>query len=148
MQVILLEKIRYLGDVGDRVDVKGGYGRNYLLPQGKAVFASPDNVARFEAQRAELEKAAADALGKAQARAAALQDVTVSIAHKVGEGGRLFGSVTTREIADALAAAGHEVDRQELNLPEGSIRSLGSYPVVLNLHADVVAQVTVEVVAE
>lgn len=148
MQVILLEKIRYLGDVGDRVDVKGGYGRNYLLPQGKAVFASPDNVARFEAQRAELEKAAADALGKAQARAAALQDVTVSIAHKAGEGGRLFGSVTTREIADALAAAGHEVDRQELSLPEGSIRSLGSYPVVLNLHADVVAQVTVEVVAE
>ena len=148
MQVILLEKIRYLGDVGDRVDVKGGYGRNYLLPQGKAVFASPDNVARFEAQRAELEKAAADALGKAQARAAALQGVTVSIAHKAGEGGRLFGSVTTREIADALAAAGHEVDRQELNLPEGSIRSLGSYPVVLNLHADVVAQVTVEVVAE
>lgn len=148
MQVILLEKIRYLGDVGDRVDVKGGYGRNYLLPQGKAVFASPSNVARFEAQRAELEKAAADALSKAQGRAAALQDVTVSIAHKAGEGGRLFGSVTTREIADALAAAGHEVDRQELNLPEGSIRSLGSYPVVLNLHADVVAQVTVEVVAE
>jgi large subunit ribosomal protein L9 len=148
MQVILLEKIRYLGDVGDRVDVKGGYGRNYLLPQGKAVFASPSNVARFEAQRAELEKAAADALSKAQGRAAALQDVTVSIAHKAGEGGRLFGSVTTREIADALAAAGHEVDRQELSLPEGSIRSLGSYPVVLNLHADVVAQVTVEVVAE
>ncbi len=148
MQVILLEKIRHLGNVGDRVDVRGGYGRNYLLPQGKAVFASPANVARFEAQRAELEKAAADALAKAQGRAAALQDVTVSIAHKAGEGGRLFGSVTTREIADALSAAGHAVDRQELSLPEGAIRSLGSYPVDLNLHADVVAQVTVEVVAE
>ncbi|GAB4357439.1 MAG: 50S ribosomal protein L9 [Immundisolibacter sp.] len=148
MQVILLEKIRHLGDVGDRVDVKGGYGRNYLLPQGKAVFASPANVARFEAQRAELEKAAADALAKAQARAAALQDVTVTIAHKAGEGGRLFGSVTTREIANALSAAGHAVDRRELSLPEGTIRSLGSYPVNLNLHADVVAQVTVEVVAE
>ncbi|HCZ48591.1 MAG TPA: 50S ribosomal protein L9 [Gammaproteobacteria bacterium] len=148
MQVILLEKIRYLGNVGDCVEVKGGYGRNYLLPQGKAVFASPDNVARFEAQRAQIEKAAADALSKAQARAAALQDVTVSIAHKAGEGGRLYGSVTTREIADALIAAGHEVDRQELSLPEGAIRSLGSYPLDVNLHADVVAQVTVEVVAE
>jgi large subunit ribosomal protein L9 len=148
MQVILLEKIRHLGNVGDRVDVRGGYGRNYLLPQGKAVFASPDNVARFEAQRAQIEKAAADALSTAQARAAALQDVTVSIAHKAGEGGRLFGSVTTREIAEALSAAGHAVDRQELGLPEGAIRSLGSYPVDLNLHADVVAQVTVEVVAE
>ena len=148
MQVILLEKIRHLGNVGDRVDVRGGYGRNYLLPQGKAVFASPDNVARFEAQRAQIEKAAADALSTAQARAAALQDVTVSIAHKAGEGGRLFGSVTTREIAEALSAAGHAVDRQELSLPEGAIRSLGSYPVDLNLHADVVAQVTVEVVAE
>lgn len=148
MQVILLEKIRHLGDVGDRVEVKGGYGRNYLLPQGKAVFASPDNVARFEAQRAELEKAAADALSKAQARAAALQGVTVSIAHKAGEGGRLFGSVTTREIAAALGAAGHAVDHRELSLPEGAIRSLGSYPVDLNLHADVVARVMVEVVAE
>ena len=148
MQVILLEKIRYLGNVGDCVEVKGGYGRNYLLPQGKAVFASPDNVARFEAQRAQIEKAAADALSKAQARAAALQDVTVSIAHKAGEGGRLYGSVTTREIADALIAAGHEVDRQELSLPEGAIRSLGSYPLDVTLHADVVAQVTVEVVAE
>jgi large subunit ribosomal protein L9 len=148
MQVILLEKIRHLGKVGDRIEVKGGYGRNYLLPTGKAVFASPDNVARFEQQRADIEKTAAEALAKAQTRATALQDVTVSIAHKAGDGGRLFGSVTTREVAAALAAAGHTVDKHELNLPEGAIRNLGSYPLDVNLHADLVARVTVEVVAE
>jgi large subunit ribosomal protein L9 len=148
MQVILMEKIRYLGNVGDRVEVKGGYGRNYLLPTGKAVFASPDNIARFEQQRAAIEKAAADALAKAQSRATALSGVTVTIAHKAGEGGRLFGSVTTREIATALTAAGHAVDKQELNLPEGAIRNLGSFPLDVSLHADLVARVTVEVVAE
>lgn len=148
MQVILLEKIRHLGNVGDRVEVKGGYGRNYLLPKGKAVFASPDNIARFEQQRAALEKAAADTLAKAQARAAALQDVTVTIAHKAGEGGRLFGSVTTREIAAALTAAGHPVERHELSLPEGAIRNVGSFPADVNLHADLTARITVEVVAE
>jgi large subunit ribosomal protein L9 len=148
MQVILMEKIRYLGNVGDRVDVKGGYGRNYLLPTGKAVFASPENIARFEEQRAGIEKAAADALAKAQARAAALQDVTVTLAHKAGEGGRLFGSVTTREIAAALTASGHAVDRQELNLPEGAIRTLGTFPLDVNLHADLTVQVAVVVVAE
>ncbi|MDD3650320.1 50S ribosomal protein L9 [Immundisolibacter sp.] len=148
MQVILLEKIRHLGNVGDRVEVKGGYGRNYLLPKGKAVFASPDNIARFEQQRAAIEKAAADTLAKAQARAAALQDVTVTIAHKAGEGGRLFGSVTTREIAAALTAAGHPVERHELSLPEGAIRNVGSFPADVNLHADLTARITVEVVAE
>jgi large subunit ribosomal protein L9 len=148
MQVILMEKIRYLGNVGDRVEVKGGYGRNYLLPTGKAVFASPDNIARFEQQRADIEKAAADALAKAQARATALEGVTVSLTHKAGEGGRLFGSVTTREIAQALTAAGHAVDRQELNLPEGAIRTVGSFPLDVNLHADLTVQVTVEVAAE
>lgn len=148
MQLILLEKIRHLGNVGDRVEVKGGYGRNYLLPKGKAVFASPDNIARFEQQRAAIEKAAADTLAKAQARAAALQDVTVTIAHKAGEGGRLFGSVTTREIAAALTAAGHPVERHELSLPEGAIRNVGSFPADVNLHADLTARITVEVVAE
>jgi len=148
MQVILMEKIRYLGNVGDRVEVKGGYGRNYLLPTGKAVFASPDNIARFEQQRADIEKAAADALAKAQARATALEGVAVSLTHKAGEGGRLFGSVTTREIAQALTAAGHAVDRQELNLPEGAIRTVGSFPLDVNLHADLTVQVTVEVAAE
>ncbi len=148
MQVILMEKIRYLGNVGDRVEVKGGYGRNYLLPTGKAVFASPDNIARFEQQRADIEKTAADALGRAQARATALEGVTVSLAHKAGEGGRLFGSVTTREIATALTTAGHAVDKQELNLPEGAIRTVGSFPLDVNLHADLVARLTVEVVAE
>lgn len=148
MQVILMEKIRHLGNVGDRVEVKGGYGRNYLLPTGKAVFASRDNIARFEEQRAAIEKSAAETLTKAQARAAALQDVTVTIAHKAGDGGRLFGSVTTREIATALTTAGHAVDKQELNLPEGAIRNLGSFPLDVNLHADLVARITVEVVAE
>jgi large subunit ribosomal protein L9 len=148
MQVILMEKIRHLGNVGDRIEVKGGYGRNYLLPTGKAVFASRENVARFEEQRAAIEKTAADALAKAQARAAALQDATVTIAHKAGDGGRLFGSVTTRELAAALTAAGKAVDKHELNLPEGAIRSLGSFPLDVNLHADLVARVTVEVVAE
>ena len=148
MQVILMEKIRHLGNVGDRIEVKGGYGRNYLLPTGKAVFASRKNVARFEEQRAAIEKTAADALTKAQARATALQDVTVTIAHKAGDGGRLFGSVTTREIAEALTAAGKAVDKQELNLPEGAIRNVGSFPLDVNLHADLVARVTVEVVAE
>ena len=95
MQVILMEKIRHLGNVGDRIEVKGGYGRNYLLPTGKAVFASRDNVARFEEQRAAIEKTAAEALAKAQARGAALEGVTVSIAHKAGDGGRMFGSLTT-----------------------------------------------------
>jgi large subunit ribosomal protein L9 len=144
----LFAKIRHLGNVGARVEGKGGYGRNYLLPKGKAVFASPDNIARFEQQRAAIEKAAADTLAKAQARAAALQDVTVTIAHKAGEGGRLFGSVTTREIAAALTAAGHPVERHELSLPEGAIRNLGSFPADVNLHADLTARITVEVVAE
>ncbi len=123
---------------------------NRAAPQkcGKAVFASPDNIARFEQQRADIEKAAADALAKAQARATALEGVAVSLTHKAGEGGRLFGSVTTREIAQALTAAGHAVDRQELNLPEGAIRTVGSFPLDVNLHADLTVQVTVEVAAE
>lgn len=148
MQIILTEKIRNLGNVGDRVEVKGGYGRNFLIPQGKAVFASPDNVRRFEARRAELVKEAATSLAAALERAAALADLTVTIAQSAGEGGRLFGSVTTRQIAAALTDAGRPVDRQELNLVEGSIRQLGTYPVEVHLHADVVATVQVEVIAE
>ncbi len=148
MQVILLEKIRHLGNVGDRVEVKGGYGRNFLLPTGKAVFASPDNLARFELERSAIEQAAAQALAKAQARSDALKDVVITLAHKAGEGGRLFGSVNTREIAAALTAAGHEVRQPELSLPEGAIRTLGSFPLDVNLHADLVARVRVEVVAQ
>lgn len=148
MQLILLEKVRNLGDIGQRVDVRGGYGRNFLIPQGKAVFASPDNVARVEARRAELEQAAAAGLAQAQARATTLAGVTLRIAHAAGEGGRLFGSVTTRQVAEALAGAGHTVDRHEIVLAEGSIRALGSYPVELHLHADVVVSLQLEVVAE
>lgn len=148
MQIILTEKIRNLGNVGDRVEVKGGYGRNFLIPQGKAVFASPDNVRRFETRRAELEKEAAASLATAQERAAALAELTVTIAQSAGEGGRLFGSVTTRQIAAALTDTGRPVDKRELNLVEGSIRQLGTYPVEVHLHADVVATVQVEVIAE
>lgn len=148
MQIILTEKIRNLGNVGDRVEVKGGYGRNFLIPQGKAVFASPDNVRRFEARRAELENEAAARLATARERATALADLTVTIAQSAGEGGRLFGSVTTRQIAAALTDAGRPVDKQELNLVEGSIRQVGTYPVEVHLHADVVATVQVEVVPE
>lgn len=148
MQIILTEKIRNLGNVGDRVEVKGGYGRNFLIPQGKAVFASPDNLRRFEARRAELEKEAAAGLAAAQERATALTDRTVRIAQSAGEGGRLFGSVTTRQIAAALTEAGCAVDKRELNLVEGSIRQLGTYPVEVHLHADVVVTVQVEVVPE
>lgn len=146
MQVILTEKIRNLGDVGDRVEVKGGYGRNYLIPQGKAVFASPANLERFEARRAELERQAAELLTAAQARAAALEGVSVTVRQAAGEGGRLFGSVTTAQIADALTAAGHGAERRELNLPQGPIRTVGSFPVEVHLHADVVAVVQVDVV--
>lgn len=148
MQVILTEKIRRLGNVGDRVEVKGGFGRNFLIPQGKAVFASPENVRRFEARRAELEREAAAGLERATGRAAALEGYTVTIAQTAGEGGRLFGSVTPRQIAEALTAAGHAVDRRELNLVEGAIRQTGTYPVEVHLHADVVATVQLEVVAE
>lgn len=148
MQLILLEKVRNLGDIGQRVDVRGGYGRNFLIPQGKAVFASPDNVARVEARRAELEQAAAKGLAQARVRAETLANVTLRIAHAAGEGGRLFGSVTTRQVSEALAAAGHTVDRHEIVLTEGAIRTLGTYPVELHLHADVVVNLQLEVVAE
>jgi large subunit ribosomal protein L9 len=148
MQVILTEKVRNLGDIGERVEVKGGYGRNYLIPQGKAVFASPANVRRFEERRAELERAAAENLAAATTRAAALEGMTVTIAQSAGEGGRLFGAVTTRQIADALTARGQAVERKELNLPEGPIRQVGTYAAEVHLHADVVVTVQVEVVSE
>ncbi|MEQ8659868.1 MAG: 50S ribosomal protein L9 [Gammaproteobacteria bacterium] len=148
MEVILLEKIHRLGALGDRVDVRPGYGRNYLIPQRKAVPATPDNVARFEEQRADLERAQADALGGAQMRAEALKEMRVSIAAKAGSEGKLFGSVGTSDIAEALSAAGVTVEKREVRLPHGSLREIGEYQVEIHLHADVDAEVTVEVVAE
>lgn len=146
MEVILLEKIENLGSLGDRVKVKPGYGRNYLLPQGKAAPATPENIAEFEARRAELEKVAAEALAVAQARRDQLADMTLTIAAKAGEEGKLFGSIGTSDIADAINAAGVEVERHEVRLPSGAFRQTGEYDVDLHLHSDV--NVTVKLVIE
>ncbi len=148
MEIILLEKVQNLGDLGDKVTVRPGYGRNYLIPKGKAVAATEDNVAEFERRRAELETAQADALGAAQKRADALKDLTVSIARKAGDEGRLFGSVGTGDIAEAVTAAGLELHKHEVRLPEGPLRQAGEYDIVLHLHADVDASVKVTVVPE
>jgi large subunit ribosomal protein L9 len=148
MEVILLEKVANLGNLGDKVSIKPGYGRNFLIPQGKAVAATAKKIAEFEVRRAELEKAAAEKLMAAQSRAQDLAKLTVVIAHKAGEEGRLFGSVGTQTIADAITAAGVEVQKHEVRLPHGVIRHLGDYAIDLHLHTDVVATVSVKVAAE
>ena len=146
MEVILLEKIENLGNLGDRVNVKPGFGRNYLLPQGKAAPATAENIAEFEARRAELEKAEAEALALAESRRDSLADMVVTISAKAGEEGKLFGSVGTSDIADAIIAAGVEVERNEIRLPEGAFRQTGEYDIDLHLHTDV--NVTVKLVIE
>ncbi len=148
MQVILLEKIRRLGDLGQIVDVKPGYGRNFLLPQGKAVSATDTNKKIFEARRAELEKKQAEVLAAAQARAEKIAALTVTVASKAGDEGKLFGSVGTRDIADAITAAGVEVNKTEVRLPNGALRMLGEYDIELGLHSEVAATVKLVVVAE
>jgi large subunit ribosomal protein L9 len=148
MDIILLQKVANLGNIGDRVKVKPGYGRNFLLPQGKATLATADNVAKFEARRAELEKAAGDELSKAQARAAKLQGFRLSIAAKAGGEGKLFGSVGTADIAEAASKAGYEVERSELRLPHGPIRQAGEHTVQVHLHTDVTVDLPVTIVAE
>jgi len=148
MEVILLEKIANLGNLGDKVTVKAGYGRNYLLPHGKAVAATAEKLAEFEQRRAELEKAAADELAKAQARGEAIGQLSVSIAQKAGEGGKLFGSVGTQDIVEAVTAAGVEVKKQEIRLPEGPLRHVGDYPIDIQVHSDVVATLALSVVEE
>lgn len=148
MQVILLEKVENLGNLGDQVKVRSGYGRNFLIPQGKATAATPVNIARFEERRAELEKAAAAALGAATARKAGLDALTVTIAAKAGDEGKLFGSVGTGDIAHAVTAAGQPVERHEVRLPEGPFRALGEYEVMLHLHTDVNATIKLIIVAE
>ncbi|WP_017937099.1 50S ribosomal protein L9 [Zestomonas thermotolerans] len=147
MEVILLEKIANLGNLGDKVSVKAGYGRNYLLPQGKATAATPENIAAFEARRAELEKAAAEKKAAAEARAAQLAELEVTITATAGDEGKLFGSVGTHDIADALTAAGVPVAKSEVRLPNGTIRQVGEYDIALHLHTDVEATVRVIVVA-
>ena len=149
MEVILLENIGNLGALGDTVDVKPGYGRNFLIPQGKAVPATQDNVAKFEARRAELEATAAETLAAAKARGEALTALdTVNIVATAGEEGKLFGSVGTRDIAEALMAAGCEVDKSEVRLPEGVIRELGEYEIMIQVHAEVISSVAIHIVAE
>ena len=149
MEVILLENIGNLGGLGDKVTVKAGFGRNFLIPQGKAVPATEANIAEFEARRAELERAAAEALSAAQTRAEALSALgQITIAANAGEEGKLFGSVGTRDIADAIAAAGAEIDKAEVRLPDGALRELGEYAVALQVHPEVMTEVTIAVVPE
>jgi large subunit ribosomal protein L9 len=148
MEVILLEKIANLGNLGDKVTIKSGYGRNYLVPQGKAVPATAQKIAEFEARRAELEKAAAAKLSAAQARATALAKLAVVIAHKAGDEGRLFGSIGTHNIAEAISALGVAVGKHEIRLPNGTIRHIGEFPIDINLHTDVVTTITIKVAAE
>jgi large subunit ribosomal protein L9 len=148
MEVILLEKVRNLGGLGEKVKVRSGYGRNFLIPKGLAVMATADNLAKFEARRADLEKAAADHLAAAQARAAKLAALgEITIAANAGEEGKLFGSVGTADIADAITAAGVEVAKAEVKMPQGALRHIGEFSIDVALHSDVTQAITVKVVA-
>jgi large subunit ribosomal protein L9 len=148
MNVILLERVNNLGDLGDEVSVKPGFARNFLIPNSKAVQANKANREYFEERRAELEKAANEKLTQAQSRAEGLADTMVTIMVKSGEEGRLYGSVGTQDIADALERDGKTVERSEVRMPEGVIRSLGEYEIALQLHSDVTVQIQVAVVEE
>lgn len=148
MEVILLQKIANLGNIGDRVKVKPGYGRNFLLPGGKATLATPENVAKFESRRAELEAKASAEHASAKERAAALEGFALTIAAKAGNEGKLFGSIGTADIAEACAKAGHAIERSEVRLPGGPIRMVGEHAISLHLHSDFDVPVTLTVVAE
>jgi len=148
MEIILLEKIANLGALGERVKVKPGYARNFLIPKGKATAATAANLARFEARRAELERIAAEMLARAKTRAEQLAELIVTLSVKTGSEGRLFGSVGPADIANAVSAAGIELQKQEVRLPTGSIRQIGEYDVDLHLHGEVKTQIRVNVIAE
>ena len=148
MQIILLEKVVNLGNLGDIVKVKDGYGRNFLIPQGKAKRATEANKAEFAARRAELEKQQAEQLVAAQARGEKLAGLTVQITQKAGVDGRLFGSVTNYDIAEAVNAQGFEVSKSEIRMPEGPLKTIGDFPVSIALHHDVVVDITVSVLGE
>lgn len=149
MQVILLENVGKLGELGDQVNVKSGYGRNFLIPFGKAVPATATNVAEFEQRRAELEAAAADKQAVAEKRAAALSELVVTIAANAGEEGKLFGSIGTRDIAEAVtAASGTEVVKSEVLLPQGVIREVGTFEIDIKLHPEVTTSITLSVIPE
>ena len=148
MEVILLEKIHKLGNLGEQVKVKSGYGRNYLIPAGKAVSATPENIKKFEEQRAELEKAQAEAIEAAKERAEKLKDLIVTIKRKAGSEGKLFGSVGTVDITEAVEAAGFKLEKKEIRLPEGSLRVIGEYDIDIHLEADVDTTIKVVIEAE
>ena len=148
MEVIILEKIANLGNLGDKVTIKAGYGRNFLIPQGKAARATPAKIKEFEERRAELEKQAAEKLAAATARGEALSKLQISIAHKTGDEGRLFGSVGTQAIAEAVTAAGVAVEKHEVRMPNGVIRVTGEYNIAFNLHTDVVVSLPIKIVSE
>ena len=148
MEVILLEKVENLGSLGDRVNVKSGYGRNFLIPSGKATPATEEHIKAFEERRAELEKAAVEAQAKAEERRSKLVDMSITIQARAGEEGKLFGSIGTADIAEAIAAAGVEVERSEVRLPEGAFRQVGEYSVLVHLHTDVNTEIKLIIEAE
>ena len=148
MEVILMEKIANLGELGQVVKVKDGYARNFLIPQGKAKRATEENKKAFEARRAELEKAQAAALAKAQERAAKLDGLTLQITQKAGPDGRLFGSVTNYDLVEALKKQGHEVERAQVRMPQGPLKQVGDFPIEIGLHTDVAVTITVSVLGE
>jgi large subunit ribosomal protein L9 len=148
MDVILLTKVANLGNIGDRVKVKSGYGRNFLLPKGKATLATPENVKKFEARRAELEKVAREQFADAEKRAAAFKDFKLAITAKAGTEGKLFGSIGTADIAEACTAQGHKLARAEVRLPTGPLRTVGEHVVALHLHTDIDVQLPVVITAE
>jgi len=148
MQVILMEKVANLGELGDVVKVKDGYARNYLIPKGKAKRATEQNLKAFEARRTELEKAQAETLAKAQERGAKLDGLTVQITQKAGVDGRLFGSVTNYDIVEALEKLGHDVERSQVRMPQGPLKQVGDTPIQVALHTDVTVTITVSVLGE
>ncbi len=147
MEVILLEKVRNLGNLGDKVNVKAGYGRNFLIPQNKAVFATPKNIEVFEQRRAELEKKAQQSLATAEQRAAKLNDITLVISAMASDEGKLYGSVGVNEIKDALVEKNIEISKREIVMPEGPLHSIGNFTVEVHVHSDVIANLQVEIVA-
>jgi large subunit ribosomal protein L9 len=148
MQVILMEKIHNLGQLGEVVKVKQGFARNFLIPQGKAKRATPENIAEFEKRRTDLEAGQAKALAEATDRAAKLDGLMIQVTQKAGVDGRLFGSVTNYDIAQALKAQGHDVSKSMIRLPNGPLKQVGDHSIVIDLHADVTAKITVSVLGE
>jgi large subunit ribosomal protein L9 len=148
MQVILLEKVVNVGDLGEVVKVRQGYARNFLIPQGKAKRATPENLKLLQEKRSELEKAAGERLAKAQAQAEKIEGVTIQVTQKAGVDGRLFGSVTNVDIVDALQGLGHTVEKSMVRMPEGPLKHVGDFPLVIALHTDVAAHITVTVLGD